>query len=195
MCDIWFLRNFGMPFLSISGTILVIVGIFGSLGVKFKVKLNLKVIGRSCSEWVIHPTQIAIVSNTIFSEWVIWEQHYQSIPKCIKGKSKWDSKIVENDIILEVYPGSQKDLRGMACCKRLAGGNHLYIYAQTQPRWTTLQTFCRKFTKSENQKWPPHTFCLYNFWTGCSNLMCDTSFLMPYIYPFRATYLIDLAHI
>ena len=32
---------------SISDTILLIVGIFGSLGVKFKVKLNLKGTGRS----------------------------------------------------------------------------------------------------------------------------------------------------
>ena len=39
----------------------------------------------------------------------------------------------------------------MACCKRLAGGNHLYIYIpRTQPGWTTLQTLCRKCTESEN---------------------------------------------
>ena len=66
----------------------------------------------------------------------------------------------------------------MACCKRLVGVNHLYIYPQTQPRWTTLQIFCRKCTKNDNPKWPPHTFYLYNFWTGCPNLMCDTSFLI-----------------
>ena len=89
---------------------------------------------------MIHPTQIAIVYNPIFSEWVISEQHNQSIPKCIernilfKGKSKRATKIVENDIISEVYPVSQKDLMGMACCEKFAGGNHLYIYPQTLPR-------------------------------------------------------------
>ena len=35
---------------SISGTILLIVGIFGSFRVKFKVETNLKGTGRSCSE-------------------------------------------------------------------------------------------------------------------------------------------------
>ena len=123
-----------------------------------------------------------------FSTYFFWMGHlrttYSNIP--FKGKSKRAAKIVENDIITELYLGSQKDLRGMACCKMLAGGNHLYIYPQTQPRWTTLQIVYRKCTKSENLRWPPHTFCLYNFWTGCSNLLCDTSFLMffcmPYIY-------------
>ena len=158
--------------------------------------------GRSCSEWVIHPTQIAIVSEFFFlnvsSENNIIKVYLNERNLLFKSKSKRAAEIVENDIISEVYPGSQKDLKGMACCKRLAGGNHLYIYPQTQPRWTTLQMFCRKCTRSENPRWPPHTFCLYNFWTGCSNLMCDTSFLMffymPNIYPFRATYFIDLAH-
>ena len=64
----------------------------------FKVKLNFKGTGRSCSECVIHPTQIAIVSNLIFSEWVTLEQHNQSIPKYIernilfKGKSNRAAK-------------------------------------------------------------------------------------------------------
>ena len=180
------------------------MGIFGSLGVKFKVKLNFKGTGRSCSEWVIHPIQIAIASNLFFSAWVIWEQHNHSILKgverniLLKGKSKRATKIVENDIISEVYP-SQKDLRGMACCKRLAGGNHLYIYPQTQPRWTTLQIFFRKCTKSENPRCPPHTFCLYNFWTGCSNLLCDTSFLIFFLHviyiSISGNIIIDVAHI
>ena len=70
----------------------------------------------------------------------------------------------------------------MACCRVLAVGNHLYIYQQTQPRWTTLQIFCRKCTKSENPRRTPHMFCLNIFWTDCSNLMCDMVFCMPYLF-------------
>ena len=160
MCDIWFLR-----FLACQVHFchyFIYCGHIWVVGVNFKVKLNLNGTGRSCSEWVIHPTQIAIVSNLIFSEWVIWEQHNQSRPKGIernilfKGKSKRAAKIIENDIISEVYQGA-----------RMIWG-----------AWRAVK---------------------YNYWTGCSNLMCDTSLLMvfrmPYIYPFRATYFIALAHI
>ena len=51
------------------------------------------------------------------------KKHDQNIPRGIernillKGKSKRAAEIVENDIISKVYPGSQKNLRGMAWCK------------------------------------------------------------------------------
>ena len=39
----------------------------------------------------------------------------------------------------------------MACCERLADGNHLYIYSGTQPRWTTLQFFAGNAQKAKIQ--------------------------------------------
>ena len=71
----------------------------------------------------------------------------------------------------------------MACCKRLADGNHLYIYSGTQPRWTTLQFFCRKCTKRENPRWPEKLFHMYNFLTISLNFMCDIWFLRVFCMP------------
>ena len=63
----------------------------------------------------------------------------------------------------EMIPGEPKGLTDMACCKRLVGGDHLYIYPRKQHKRTTLKRFCRKCTRSENLRWPPQMPCIYNF--------------------------------